>query len=64
MTNEELKRALAGMDDTQLAEADLAIKAARDGRRPGFDLNNIKVGMKPEDAERARLEIARVLAGR
>jgi hypothetical protein len=62
--NNELKRQLAGMNDADLADAEATMKAVQDDRRAKIDLNDIKVGMKPEDLARVRAELARIAAGR
>jgi hypothetical protein len=62
--NNELKIKLAAMNDADLADAEATMKAVQDDRRAKIDLNDIKVGMKPEDLARVRAEIARIAAGR
>ena len=62
--NNELKIKLAAMNDADLADAEATMKAVQDDRRAKINLNDIKVGMKPEDLARVRAEIARIAAGR
>jgi len=59
--NEQLRKQFNGMNDADFADAEAALTAARDERRPRITLDSIKPGMKPEDLERTRAEIARLL---
>lgn len=56
----ELKRLIESMNADQLDELQAAARAARNNRT-AVDLDNIKPGMKPEEKERVRAEIARIL---
>jgi hypothetical protein len=64
MTNDELQKAVAGMDENALAALETSVREAREQKRAGFDISTIKAGMPAEDLARARAEINRVLAGR